>query len=111
MARIGALRYATVAAAQAARSFLDAGRPDSARRAIRRSHDLFTDGQGAIAFGRGPRHPASGLTEREAQLVQLASQGLTNAQIAERLVLSVRTVESHLYRAMQKLGAHTRREL
>jgi DNA-binding NarL/FixJ family response regulator len=51
------------------------------------------------------------LTARERQLVELARQGLPNAEIAERLVLSVRTVESHLYRAMQKLGVSDRREL
>jgi len=54
---------------------------------------------------------AVGLTRREAQLVELAKQGLTNPEIAERLVLSVRTVESHLYRAMQKLGISDRRDL
>ena len=51
------------------------------------------------------------LTARETELVVLASEGLTNTQIAERLVLSVRTVESHLYRAMQKLGVSDRRDL
>ena len=51
------------------------------------------------------------LTARETELVALASEGLTNTQIAERLVLSVRTVESHLYRAMQKLGVSDRRDL
>ena len=51
------------------------------------------------------------LTSREAQLVELARQGLSNAQIAERLVLSIRTVESHLYRAMQKLGVSDRHDL
>jgi DNA-binding NarL/FixJ family response regulator len=51
------------------------------------------------------------LTRREREVVQLASQGATNAEIAEQLVLSVRTVESYLYRAMSKLGVSTRREL
>jgi DNA-binding CsgD family transcriptional regulator len=54
---------------------------------------------------------AVALTRREAQLVKLASRGLSNAEIADRLVLSVRTVESHLYRAMQKLGVNDRHEL
>jgi DNA-binding NarL/FixJ family response regulator len=51
------------------------------------------------------------LTRRETQLVALAARGMSNAEIAERLVVSVRTVESHLYRAMQKLGVSDRREL
>ena len=54
---------------------------------------------------------AAALTARESQLVQLASQGISNADVVERLVLSVRTVESHLYRAMQKLGVSDRRQL
>ena len=54
---------------------------------------------------------ALSLTARERQLVELAAQGLSNPEIADRLVLSVRTVESHLYRAMQKLGIKDRREL
>jgi hypothetical protein len=37
--------------------------------------------------------------------------GLSNVEIAERLVLSTRTVESHLYRSMQKLGISDRRDL
>ena len=51
------------------------------------------------------------LTRREAQLVDLARQGLSNGEIADRLVLSVRTVETHLYRGMQKLGIKDRRDL
>jgi DNA-binding CsgD family transcriptional regulator len=54
---------------------------------------------------------AFSLTDRERQFVELAAQGLTNGEIADRFVLSVRTVESHLYRAMQKLGVKDRREL
>jgi DNA-binding NarL/FixJ family response regulator len=49
--------------------------------------------------------------QRHREIVSLAANGASNAEIAERLVLSVRTVESHLYRAMRKLGATTRQEL
>ena len=111
-ARIGTLRYATEAAAQAAAAFLQSGRQDSARRAAARSRELVAHGQGGtLPPIDGLDGPANELTTREAQLVDLASQGLTNAEIAERLVLSVRTVESHLYRAMQKLGISDRRKL
>jgi DNA-binding CsgD family transcriptional regulator len=51
------------------------------------------------------------LTEREAEIVMLIGTGSSNREIAERLTLSVRTVESHLYRAMLKTGTTTRDEL
>jgi len=112
MESIGALRYATEAAAHAASAFAAAGRQDSARRAASRSHDLHARGQGGIAPRiEGMDHARISLTKREKQLVQLASRGLSNAQIADQLVLSIRTVESHLYRAMQKLGISDRHEL
>jgi Bacterial regulatory proteins, luxR family/AAA domain len=41
------------------------------------------------------------LTPREAQMVELAARGLTNTEIADRLVLSRRTVETHIYRNAQ----------
>jgi DNA-binding NarL/FixJ family response regulator len=89
-----------------------ATRRDSARRAAARSRELFIDGQGGLQpVIEGLTGPAAELSPREGQLVDLAKQGLTNAQIAERLVLSSRTVESHLYRAMQKLGVRDRRKL
>lgn len=51
------------------------------------------------------------LTPREREIVTLAASGLSNRGIAERLVLSVRTVEGHLYRACAKLGVTDRSEL
>lgn len=51
------------------------------------------------------------LTAREAQLVELARQGLSNAEIADRLVISICTVETHLYRGMHKLGVRDRHDL
>ncbi|MDA2890259.1 LuxR C-terminal-related transcriptional regulator [Mycolicibacterium sp. BiH015] len=51
------------------------------------------------------------LTEREYEIVMLIGEGLQNRAVAERLTLSVRTVESHIYRAMSKTGTTTREEL
>ena len=51
------------------------------------------------------------LTDREEQIARLAAAALSNQQIATELVLSVRTVESHLHRAMRKCGAQRRGEL
>jgi DNA-binding CsgD family transcriptional regulator len=51
------------------------------------------------------------LTPQQRRIVQLAVQGLSNREIAQRLVLSHRTVASHLYRCFPKLGVAERRQL
>jgi DNA-binding NarL/FixJ family response regulator len=51
------------------------------------------------------------LTPQELQIVQMAAQGLANREIGERLYLSHRTVESHLYRVFPKLGVTSRAQL
>jgi DNA-binding CsgD family transcriptional regulator len=51
------------------------------------------------------------LTAQQREIVILASRGLTNAEIADRLFLSPRTVASHLYRAYPKLGIAGRHQL
>jgi DNA-binding CsgD family transcriptional regulator len=51
------------------------------------------------------------LTDREREIVMLIGQGLSNRDIATRLTLSVRTVESHIYKAMAKTGTSKREEL
>jgi DNA-binding CsgD family transcriptional regulator len=80
-----------------------------ARRFRRRLREL-----GVTHLPRGPtratRANAAGLTARQAEVLQLIGQGLTNAQIADRLVLSVRTVDSHVSAVLNKLGVHTRQE-
>ncbi len=112
MAQIGAVMYAVEAASEAAAVFVSDGREDSARRAAARARALHPEGQGgALPAIDGLDATATALTPREQQLVGLASQGLSNAEIADRLVLSVRTVETHLYRGMQKLGISDRRDL
>lgn len=55
--------------------------------------------------------PAVRLTRREQDIVELAVQGLTDREIAQRLMVSVRTVEGHLYRTYVKLGVRSRDEL
>lgn len=54
-------------------------------------------------------HP--GLTRRELEVTALVCRGLTNREIAERLSLSVRTVEGYVLRACDKAGVCSRREL
>lgn len=51
------------------------------------------------------------LSPREAEVLKLIARGYTNRQIAERLTISVRTVESHRANLMDKLDLHSRVEL
>jgi DNA-binding CsgD family transcriptional regulator len=51
------------------------------------------------------------LTAQQREIAILASRGLTNAEIADRLFLSPRTVASHLYRSYPKLGIAGRHQL
>lgn len=51
------------------------------------------------------------LSGRQRDVVELVVAGLSNRQIAEKLVMSVRTVEGHVYRACQRVGAASREEL
>ncbi|NJP94594.1 AAA family ATPase [Nonomuraea sp. FMUSA5-5] len=55
--------------------------------------------------------PLSELTAQQRQIVRLAAQGLRNREIAEQLMLSVRTVSSHLYNVYPKLGVSSRHQL
>lgn len=63
------------------------------------------------AFTSGAhRAPAAQLSDREAEVLDLVASGLSNADVAARLVLSVRTVERHLLNAYTKLGVRGRTE-
>ena len=64
-----------------------------------------------IAPGENETMPKVSLTERELEICRLVAEGLTNVQISQRLVLSVRTVESHVLQARAKLGAERRRDI
>jgi DNA-binding NarL/FixJ family response regulator len=51
------------------------------------------------------------LTDRQREIIELVAAGLSNKEIAKRLVTSVRTIEGHVYRVYQRLGAGSREEL
>jgi DNA-binding CsgD family transcriptional regulator/tetratricopeptide (TPR) repeat protein len=71
----------------------------------------------AMGVSRIPRGPQpatrgnpAGLTGRQVEILAALAEGLTNAEIAARLVISVRTVDHHVSAVLQKLGATSRRE-
>jgi two-component system response regulator NreC len=66
---------------------------------------------GARVAAEPPPGPPGGLSEREAEVLRMIALGHTNAQIAEELFLSVRTVETHRAHIQQKLGLSDRSEL
>lgn len=69
---------------------------------------------GVPGVPRGPsartRAQVAGLTGRQLEVLELLAQGCTNAAIADRLVLSVRTVDHHVADVLHKLGASSRTE-
>ncbi len=80
--------------------------------AARLRHQLKV--QGVRGIPRGPREATRrspiGLTARQSEVLELLGQGLSNAEIAERLFLSSRTVEKHVAAVLTKTGASTRSE-
>jgi predicted ATPase/DNA-binding CsgD family transcriptional regulator len=74
---------------------------------------LTVDDAIALAFGRTrPRSSgALGISEREFDVVRLVAEGLLNKEIARRLHLSVRTVESHVRHVLTKTGLVNRTQL
>ena len=57
-----------------------------------------------------PRGAFPELTDREREVLILLAKGLSNKEVAQRLYLSVRTVEGHLANIYDKLGVHSRTE-
>ena len=67
--------------------------------------------QGAATPGLASIDALVPLSNREREIATLASQGLASREIAERLFLSVRTVDNHLQRVYSKLGLTGREQL
>jgi DNA-binding CsgD family transcriptional regulator len=92
------------AAAQSATSHRRAGRAGSAKAAAARATRLAALCGGATSPALVAAEFTPPFTNREREIVVLVAQGMTNRQIAEIESLSVRTVESHIYRASSKAG-------
>jgi DNA-binding NarL/FixJ family response regulator len=109
----------------AALALADSGSPEALREALDMLRALGARPAAAIvtrrlrelgerSIPRGPRpktleNPA-GLTSRELEVLALLAEGLRNAQIAERLVVSEKTVDHHVSAILRKLDVRTRGE-
>jgi DNA-binding CsgD family transcriptional regulator len=107
----GASLLAAEAAAAAAAALRETGRAASARRAEARAAAWLRACEGARPPALRALGPAEALTPREREVALLAAGGLSSSAIAERLVVSVRTVDNHLQRVYGKLGIGGRGEL
>jgi DNA-binding CsgD family transcriptional regulator len=108
--RIGALLHAADAYGDAASVHRDAGAVTRAR-ASAAHRDRLLDRCVGARRDVAPDEWSARLSDREREVAALAARGLTNAAIADQLYLSVRTVESHIYRACTKLGLTGREQL
>lgn len=101
---------AVEAAAQASLAYRRQDLRGSALGCAARAQALAAEGGAETPTLRQAREPLP-LTDREREVVLLIGQGLTNREVADRLTLSSRTVEGHIYRAMSKTGTTSREEL
>jgi DNA-binding CsgD family transcriptional regulator len=108
--RLGDLVAAVDAAAHAAAAYRRQDKRGSALGCSTRA-DALAEQCGANTPALRQATEPLPLTDRERETVMLIGEGLSSREIAERLTLSVRTVESHVYRAMLKTGSTSRDEL
>jgi DNA-binding CsgD family transcriptional regulator len=108
---MGDLVAAVDAAAQAALAYRGKGLRGSALGCAARADALAEQCGGAYTPALRQASEPVPFTDREREIVMLIGAGLSNRAVAERLTLSVRTVESHIYRAMAKTGTASRDEL
>jgi DNA-binding CsgD family transcriptional regulator len=108
---MGDLVAAVDAAAHAAMAYRSRDLRGSTLASITRAEELSEQCGGVDTPAlRQAREPLP-LTDREREIVMLVAGGMSNRDIAARLSVSVRTVEGHIYKAMNKTGTANREEL
>src|SRR4051794_18202830 len=108
---LGVLPFAAEAAAAAAHGHAAAGRPRAARASGARATELAARCDAPVPPWLAGAATAVPLTVRERQVAVLAASGATDAAIAARLGISIRTVQTHLAHVYDKLGARRRSDL
>jgi DNA-binding NarL/FixJ family response regulator len=84
---------------------------------VAQGDSVFTPGLAALVLGEFRRMnepstpPGEKLTERETEILKMVAKGMSYKQIAERLVLSHRTVQNHVQNTLRKLQMHNRVQL
>lgn len=109
--QLGILLLGAEAAAEAVAAYATSGEPRRGEAAAVRSQRLAAACEGARTPALSRARAPVPLTPRERDVVALAAAGLPSKVIAERLFLSVRTVDNHLQRAYTKLGVSGRDDL
>jgi predicted ATPase/DNA-binding CsgD family transcriptional regulator len=89
--------------------------PNAYQRAYKLGQRLNADEALALALGEAPAAPSGRdfepLTPRESEVARLVARGMTNRELAHALVVSQRTVESHVQRILVKLGFTSRTQI
>ena len=78
-------------------------------RAVVRGEQVIPPGVEKLLTGNG--HPASSLTARERQVMEMLGRGMTNREIAEHLEISIKTVDTHRGHVLKKLGLRNNSDL
>lgn len=82
----------------------------AAIRAVSRGEQVMPAGVEQL-LANGDGHPASALTAREQQVMEMLARGMTNREIAEHLEISIKTVDTHRGHVLKKLGLRNNSEL
>src|SRR5699024_7978682 len=81
--------------------------PETRELALKQVAGWPADHDGPSAFLTGLPKPGLALTEREVEILQLLSQGLTRAEMADEMFISVNTLKTHLKSVYRKLKVST----